>query len=56
MAPPPLDATTVIDATPAFFWANVVRHHPSAHNAEGKAALWCARNVVANWHGGELGW
>lgn len=56
MPPPPLDGTTIIDATPAFYWANIVRHHPSAYNAEGQAALWCAKNAVAHWHGGELGW
>lgn len=56
MLPQPLDDITVVDTTTAFYWANVVRHHPSAHNAEGKAALWCAKNAVEYWHGGELGW
>lgn len=56
MLPQPLDDITVVDATPAWFWANIVRYHPSAYNAEGEAALWCAKNAVLNLHGGPLGW
>ena len=56
LPPPRLDGFMIIDTTPAMFWANFARHHPSAQDDEGSAAMWCAKNAVACWNGGELGW